>query len=125
LPVPARLTIANRPAAQLVGARITLLDARKEHYYQSGYTLVAGGFKPVGYPVSSNRTTSVSSANRRILAQMGYSCESKVIVNMLLGLGDDTIPGRHHQSPALCDSRAPTGRRVPIAAGHGVSADDA
>ncbi|MFN3746996.1 MAG: NAD(P)/FAD-dependent oxidoreductase [Hyphomicrobiaceae bacterium] len=51
----AGLTVANRLAAQLDGARITLLDARKAHYYQPGYTLVAAGLKPVGYPVSRTR----------------------------------------------------------------------
>jgi sulfide:quinone oxidoreductase len=51
----AGLTVANRLMAQLDGARITLIDARKEHYYQPGYTLVAAGLKPVGYPVSTTR----------------------------------------------------------------------
>lgn len=51
----AGLTVANRLAAHLDGARITLLDARKEHYYQPGYTLVAAGLKPIGYPISSTQ----------------------------------------------------------------------
>lgn len=51
----AGLTVASRLAAQLDGVRITLLDARKQHYYQPGYTLVAAGLKPMGYPVSSTR----------------------------------------------------------------------
>lgn len=48
----AGLTCASLLEQRLEGASITLLDARKEHYYQPGYTLVAGGIKPAGYPVS-------------------------------------------------------------------------
>src|SRR5690606_31697562 len=40
-------------AARVQGARITLLDARKEHWYQPGFTLVAAGVKSQGYPVST------------------------------------------------------------------------
>jgi len=48
----AGLTVASRLAARLDGARITLLDARQEHLYQPGFTLVAAGLKPVSYPLS-------------------------------------------------------------------------
>ena len=41
------LAIANRLARSLDGARITLVDAKKEHNYQPGYTLVATGLWPV------------------------------------------------------------------------------
>ncbi|MDX2158310.1 MAG: FAD/NAD(P)-binding oxidoreductase [Hyphomicrobiaceae bacterium] len=51
----AGLTVANHLVARLDGARLTLLDARKEHYYQPGYTLVAAGLKSAGYPVSTTR----------------------------------------------------------------------
>lgn len=51
----AGLTAASRLSAALDGARITLVDARKEHFYQPGFTLVAAGLKPVGYPVSTTR----------------------------------------------------------------------
>jgi sulfide:quinone oxidoreductase len=49
----AGLTAANRLTAQLDGARITLVEARKEHFYQPGFTLVAAGLKPASYPVST------------------------------------------------------------------------
>ena len=49
----AGLTCASLLTARLEGARITLVDARKAHYYQPGYTLVAGGIKPARYPVST------------------------------------------------------------------------
>lgn len=49
----AGLSVASWLAARLDGARITLIDGRKEHFYQPGFTLVAAGVKPQNYPVSS------------------------------------------------------------------------
>ena len=49
----AGLTVASRLAMRLDGAKITLIDARKKHFYQPGFTLVAAGVKPQSYPVSS------------------------------------------------------------------------
>lgn len=48
----AGLTAASHLAARLQGASITVVDARKEHYYQPGFTLVASGIKPQDYVVS-------------------------------------------------------------------------
>jgi len=47
--------LANRLAARLEGAKITIIDGRAEHWYQPGFTLIAAGLKPAGYAVS--RTT--------------------------------------------------------------------
>ena len=49
----AGLTAASRLAAMLDGAQITLIDARKEHFYQPGFTLVGSGIKPMNYVTSS------------------------------------------------------------------------
>lgn len=49
----AGLATAARLAERLSGAEITIIDARKEHYYQPGFTLVAGGLKPQGYVTST------------------------------------------------------------------------
>lgn len=49
----AGLTAANRLTAGLKGAKITLIDARKEHFYQPGFTLVAAGIKPDNYVVTA------------------------------------------------------------------------
>ena len=49
----AGLAAASRLAALLQGARITLIDARREHFYQPGFTLVGGGIKPATYVTSS------------------------------------------------------------------------
>lgn len=45
----AGLSTANRLAQSLDGAKITLIDPRKEHFYQPGFTLVAAGVKPASY----------------------------------------------------------------------------
>lgn len=49
----AGLAAASRLAEQLDGASITLVDGRKEHFYQPGYTLVGAGLKPASYVVST------------------------------------------------------------------------
>ena len=49
----AGLTTANYLADQLEGADITIIDARKAHYYQPGFTLVAAGIKSEKYPTST------------------------------------------------------------------------
>jgi sulfide:quinone oxidoreductase len=51
----AGLAAAAQLASRLDGAQITLLDARKEHFYQPGFTLVAGGIKQSSYVVSTTR----------------------------------------------------------------------
>jgi sulfide:quinone oxidoreductase len=51
----AGLAAASQLARQLDGAKIILIDARKEHLYQPGFTLVAGGIKPKDYVVSATR----------------------------------------------------------------------
>jgi sulfide:quinone oxidoreductase len=43
---------ANRLAERLDGAKITIVDARKQHLYQPGFTLIAAGLKPASYSVS-------------------------------------------------------------------------
>lgn len=49
----AGLAAASRLAAALDGASLTVIDGRKAHYYQPGFTLVASGIKPQDYVVSS------------------------------------------------------------------------
>ena len=45
----AGLAMANRLSHMLDGATITLIDGRKAHYYQPGFTLVGAGLKPPAY----------------------------------------------------------------------------
>ena len=47
--------LSNRLLRRLDGAKITLLDPRKEHFYQPGFSLVAAGLRDADYVVS--RTT--------------------------------------------------------------------
>ena len=51
----AGLAAASRLAQRLEGASITLIDRRREHLYQPGFTLVAAGLKPPGYVVSATK----------------------------------------------------------------------
>ncbi|MCR9135552.1 MAG: NAD(P)/FAD-dependent oxidoreductase [Alphaproteobacteria bacterium] len=44
--------LANRLSGRLSGARITIVDARKDHLYQPGLSLIAAGLKPAAYAVS-------------------------------------------------------------------------
>jgi sulfide:quinone oxidoreductase len=45
--------VANRLAARLDGAEITVVDGRQQHWYQPGFTLIASGLKPAAYSVSA------------------------------------------------------------------------
>lgn len=51
----AGLAAASRLAQRLEGAEITLVDRRREHLYQPGFTLIAAGLKAPGYAVSATR----------------------------------------------------------------------
>lgn len=45
--------LANRLVDRLSGASITIVDGRKQHLYQPGFTLIAAGLKPASYSVTS------------------------------------------------------------------------
>lgn len=49
----AGLATASRLAQRLDGASITIIDGRRSHFYQPGFTLVAGGIKSPDYVVSA------------------------------------------------------------------------
>jgi len=49
----AGLAAAAHLAKSLHGAKITLIDARPDHFYQPGFTLVGAGVKPAAYVVSA------------------------------------------------------------------------
>jgi sulfide:quinone oxidoreductase len=51
----AGLATASRLAQRLDGAEITLVDRRREHLYQPGFTLVAAGLKGQDYVLSATR----------------------------------------------------------------------
>jgi sulfide:quinone oxidoreductase len=49
----AGLTMASRLATRLDGATVTLIDRRREHYYQPGFTLIAAGLRRPAYSVTA------------------------------------------------------------------------
>ncbi|TCT04618.1 NAD(P)/FAD-dependent oxidoreductase [Aquabacter spiritensis] len=51
----AGLASAARLAQRLDGAEIILIDKRRAHYYQPGFTLIAAGLQPPSYAVSQTR----------------------------------------------------------------------
>ena len=55
--------IANRLAKALDGAEITLIDGRKQHWYQPGFTLIAAGLAPAAYSVTDTRDWLPASAS--------------------------------------------------------------
>lgn len=60
--------MANRLARRLEGAAITVVDPRREHLYQPGYSLVAAGLKPAAY-VIDGRTRDWLPAGVRLLEE--------------------------------------------------------
>ncbi|MFN4102712.1 MAG: FAD/NAD(P)-binding oxidoreductase [Tepidimonas sp.] len=51
----AGLASASHLRHRLSRASITLIDARRDHYYQPGFTLVGAGIKPAHYVISTTR----------------------------------------------------------------------
>ncbi len=47
------LAMANRLANRLSGAKITIVDGRKEHWYQPGFMLIGSGVKKANYSVTN------------------------------------------------------------------------
>jgi len=47
------LAMANRLANRLSGAEITIVDGRKEHWYQPGFMLIGSGVKKANYSVTN------------------------------------------------------------------------
>jgi len=60
--------IANRLVRRLEGATITLVDARREHLYQPGFSLVGVGLEPASYVVNG-RTRDWLPAGARLVEE--------------------------------------------------------
>jgi sulfide:quinone oxidoreductase len=76
--------MASRLSQRLEGAQITLVDARREHLYQPGFTLVAAGLKEPGYTIGTTadyvpegvrwieeRAASIDPETRRVTTESG------------------------------------------------------
>jgi sulfide:quinone oxidoreductase len=71
--------MANRLAERLDGAQITLVDPRREHLYQPGFTLIAAGLKPAGYSVSRTTDWLPEGASLITEAAAEIDAEAKVV----------------------------------------------
>lgn len=76
----AGLATAARLAQRLEGAEITLLDRRREHLYQPGFTLVAAGLRGPGYVVST--TAEYVARGVRLVEEAGAEIDpvAKVVI---------------------------------------------
>lgn len=71
--------MANRLAERLDGAEITILDARKQHWYQPGFTLIAAGLKPASYSVSGTGDWLPEGVNWVAEAAAGIDPEAQIV----------------------------------------------
>ena len=99
--------LANRLAERLDGARITIIDPRREHLYQPGLSLVAAGLKPPSYVVSrttdwlprdatliSSAATSIDPEAKRVETEDGQALDYDfLVVAPGLVLDHDAIEG--------------------------------
>lgn len=99
--------LANRLSERLDGARITLVDARKQHLYQPGLSLIAAGLKPAGYAVSQTgqwlpphvtwieeRATEIDPVAKSVTTQGGSKLDYDMLVIATgLVLDHDAIEG--------------------------------
>ncbi len=99
--------MANRLVERLEGAAITVVDARAEHLYQPGLSLVAAGLKPASYTVSrttdwlpagvtlvAERAAAIDPVTRSVATESGTQLDYDfLIVAPGLVLDHDAIPG--------------------------------
>ncbi len=99
--------MANRLVERLDGATITLVDARAEHLYQPGLSLVAAGLKPASYTVSkttdwlpkgltlvAERAAAIDPIAKSVTTDAGTRLDYDfLIVATGLVLDHDAIPG--------------------------------
>lgn len=71
--------LANRLVQRLDGARITIVDPRKDHLYQPGLSLVAAGLKPADYVVSKTTDWLPSGADLIQEAAAAIDPEAKLV----------------------------------------------
>lgn len=80
-------SMANRLHERLEGADVTLIDGRREHWYQPGFTLIASGLKPAGYSVSATGDWLPSSA--RLIPD--YAAEIDPVGKKVMTSGGTTV----------------------------------
>lgn len=85
--------LANRLSDRLDGASITLIDERRRHLYQPGFTLIAAGLKPAQYSVSTtarwlpsgatwieSRAAEIDPEAKRVTTEAGRSVDYDYLV---------------------------------------------
>ncbi|WP_232372473.1 NAD(P)/FAD-dependent oxidoreductase [Acuticoccus mangrovi] len=99
--------LSNRLVDRLEGAQITIVDPRKDHWYQPGFSLIAAGLKPAGYAVSrtsdwlprgvklvSEAVVAVDPETKRVTTDAGTQLDYDVLVLAPgLVLDNDAIEG--------------------------------
>ncbi|MBS0001973.1 MAG: NAD(P)/FAD-dependent oxidoreductase [Thioalkalivibrio sp.] len=89
----AGMSMANRLATRLSGARITVVEPREQHYYQPGWTMIASGlweaertvrpnadFRPAGIDWLSQSAVGIDADARRISLGDGNTLDYDVLV---------------------------------------------
>jgi sulfide:quinone oxidoreductase len=79
--------IANRLSGRLDGAQITIIDGRREHWYQPGFTLIAAGLQGASYSVS--QTTDWLPRGINFIAD--YAAEIDPEANRITTLGGERV----------------------------------
>ena len=74
------IAIANRLSSLLDGARLTLIDAKQEHNYQPGYTLVGTGIWPVEKVINRNADYHPSGLNWIQEMAAGFDPQSNTVI---------------------------------------------
>lgn len=103
----AGMSMANRLATRLSGARITVVEPREQHYYQPGWTMIASGlwdaertvranadFRPADIDWRSQSAVGIDADARRISLADGSTLEYDILVVATgLQLNYDRIDG--------------------------------
>lgn len=80
--------LVNRLVQRLDGAQITIVDARAEHLYQPGLSLVAAGLKPASYTVS--QTTAWLPSGITLVAE--YAAAIDPVAKTVATSGGQSLP---------------------------------
>jgi sulfide:quinone oxidoreductase len=67
------LAVANRLANRLDGAKITIIDGRKQHWYQPGFMLIGSGLKKPSYSIT--KTTDWISDGIDLIPEYAYELD--------------------------------------------------
>lgn len=81
-------SLANRFAEGMDGGSITIIDGRKEHLYQPGFTLIAAGLKPANYSVT--QTTDWLPSQAKLITD--WVAEVDPVTQVVTTIGGEKVP---------------------------------